>query len=269
MNAATHENHPPAQPAMRIRYMSDLHLEKTDYDPAELPSVGEDLVILAGDIGAGTDGIRWGRRAFGDRPVIYVLGNHEYYRHDWLTFIDEARAVATDHDVTLLENDAVTFGGLIILGCSLWTDFVLPGLELGEATFASESRVPDYRAISCGDRLLRVADTVERHHASARWLRDALDSADEKCLVVTHHAPSHRHANPRFDVMPYGGVFCSDVDQTMDGNKVHAWIFGHTHYNGTFRSGRTDVPFTACANQRGYPREDTGFDWGRCLELAA
>lgn len=55
---------------MKIRVLSDLHLEFTGYLPNELPLVGEDLVVLAGDIGAGVEGIRWAQHAIRGRPVV-------------------------------------------------------------------------------------------------------------------------------------------------------------------------------------------------------
>ena len=39
-----------------------------------------DLVILAGDVNLGTKGIEWIKSTIKNIPVIYVLGNHEYYK---------------------------------------------------------------------------------------------------------------------------------------------------------------------------------------------
>lgn len=63
---------------MRIRILSDIHIEFEPYRPSEVEA---DLVILAGDIGVGLDGIRWAQRHFPDLPVVYIAGNHEYYGH--------------------------------------------------------------------------------------------------------------------------------------------------------------------------------------------
>ncbi len=66
---------------MKIRYLSDLHVEFTGYMPSWIPPIGEDMVVLAGDIGVGVKGIEWAQQAFRDRTVLYVLGNHEFYRY--------------------------------------------------------------------------------------------------------------------------------------------------------------------------------------------
>jgi hypothetical protein len=47
---------------MRIRYMSDLHSECTEYQPPTISSICEDIVILAGDIGVGIEGASWAVR---------------------------------------------------------------------------------------------------------------------------------------------------------------------------------------------------------------
>src|SRR3989304_8430945 len=60
---------------VRLRILSDLHLEIW---PIELPPADADLVILAGDIANGAEGIEWARGAF-DVPGIYGPGNHAPY----------------------------------------------------------------------------------------------------------------------------------------------------------------------------------------------
>ena len=63
---------------MKIRYLSDLHMEFTQYQPDEIPSVGEDLVVLAGDVG-GVSTRRYRRLLVGSsdrigRVALNVLG---------------------------------------------------------------------------------------------------------------------------------------------------------------------------------------------------
>jgi predicted phosphodiesterase len=61
---------------VKIRILSDLHLEFADIS---LPKVEADVVILAGDIDVEGNGLEWALNTFSDLPVLYVLGNHEYY----------------------------------------------------------------------------------------------------------------------------------------------------------------------------------------------
>ena len=64
---------------MKLHILSDLH---TEFASFSAPDTGADVVILAGDIGVGLDGIQWAASQFPKVPVIYVPGNHEYYDHD-------------------------------------------------------------------------------------------------------------------------------------------------------------------------------------------
>lgn len=58
---------------MKIHVLSDLHLETGPY---EIPHHMQcDVIVAAGDIGVGTEGIEW-LKTLG-KPVVYVLGNHE------------------------------------------------------------------------------------------------------------------------------------------------------------------------------------------------
>lgn len=63
---------------MKIQILSDLHLEfgvssALNFDKA-------DIVILAGDTHLGIKGIEWVKKYIPNKKVIYLLGNHEYYK---------------------------------------------------------------------------------------------------------------------------------------------------------------------------------------------
>lgn len=65
---------------MKLLILSDLHAE---FETFEVPrGLGYDVAILAGDIVApGRVAARWLRHParFGDKPIVQVAGNHEYY----------------------------------------------------------------------------------------------------------------------------------------------------------------------------------------------
>ena len=54
---------------MRLHVISDLHVE---FGAFEFPMVDAEAVVLAGDIGLGTEGVRLARRWSADRPVLFV-----------------------------------------------------------------------------------------------------------------------------------------------------------------------------------------------------
>jgi hypothetical protein len=51
--------------AMKLHILNDLHIEFEDFVP---PVVESDVVILAGDIGVGMEGLRWSEDRFPTGP---------------------------------------------------------------------------------------------------------------------------------------------------------------------------------------------------------
>lgn len=265
---------------MKIRYLSDLHLEMTGYQPEFIDSVGEDLVVLAGDIGTGTRGIDWARNALAGREVLYVLGNHEFYQQRWDALLQYAHNSAAGSYVHVLENESIRIGGLTILGCTLWTDFSLLGAsreERANTMAVCSMALNDYRLIwnDATDSLLRPQDTAKRHATSVDWLRTRLAESNEKVLIVTHHSPTPNNRNPyRQHAAPEViAAYHSNLTALMDGDRIHAWISGHTHHSGIFAAGDSGS-ITIYSNQRGYPQQaatcqtpDSKFRWDRCLEI--
>ena len=249
--------------AMKIRYFSDLHFDVATDPPARVPSIGEDVVVLAGDIDRGVRGIEWARAAIPDRPVLYVLGNHEFFGGDWLTMVDAARAAAAGSQVQVLEHDALVLGGVRFVGATLWTGFDLcPPAERDAAIAAAEKLMVDYRRIGNGDLPLRPSDVAARCFASRSWLTRTLPESALPTVVISHHSPSLANEHPRFAGGISGGAFHNALDALFQ-PPLRAWISGHTHH-----SGRVEVNgIPLLSNQRGYPREALPFDWDCCLTV--
>jgi len=62
---------------MKIQIISDLHQE---FGISDLNFENADLIILSGDTNLGTKGIEWVKKYVPNKPVIYILRNHEYYK---------------------------------------------------------------------------------------------------------------------------------------------------------------------------------------------
>lgn len=251
---------------MKIRYLSDLHLEfdrqPIDYLP-KLPAIGEDVVVLAGDIHAGLNGIRWAQRRIRDRPVIYVLGNHEFYNRDWDGLIDEARELARGSNVHILENDSVVIGNIRFVGATLWTDFNLFGPALRyKAARNAQSLLTDFHAIRHGQEWVKPAAMIERCEESVAYIRDTVATSAEGCVVVTHHSPSLANENPQFRGDLSGAAFHSRLDALLM-PPVLSWISGHTHHSCTTEVNGIQL----LSNQRGYPREGVPFSWDAMVEV--
>lgn len=256
----------PSPRRIRIRYLSDLHMEFTQYLPNLVASAGEDLVVLAGDIGIGTAGIHWAKQTFPSTPVLYVLGNHEFYGYDWHDLIREARSACEGSNVRLLENDCFRFHGLRFLGTTLWTNFRLGGPgAVQHAMQECQQFINDYRHIRNEGRILCARESVARHEKSLAWLTSELNASDEPTVVVTHHGPCLAAAHPGFLLDIYANCFLSNLPDRLF-EKPIAWIYGHTHSNLASSYRKTWL----YSNQRGYPDEDLpapAFSWGRVLEI--
>jgi predicted phosphodiesterase len=248
---------------MRLHILSDLHLE---FGTIEVPQTDADVVVLAGDIHLGREGRRWARGHFAGQPVVYVLGNHEFYRHS-LPELTEALLRETDGSpIHVLENRAAEIGRVTFLGCSLWTDFQLAA-EPDAAMRVAESVMSDYAIIwnNTENRLLQARDTAQLHAQSVAWLKRELAKGEPaRTVVVTHHAPSPRSEPPYHANNPLTAAFASRLDALIEQSRVPLWIHGHTHHNVDYTIGSTRV----LTNQRGYPDAMCrGFDPKLVIEL--
>ncbi len=250
---------------MRLHVLSDIHLEHAEFS---LPSTDADVVVLAGDIAPGTAGLRWAQDALGQRPVLYVAGNHEFYGHALPGLTAELRAAAEGSAVRVLERDELEIDGVRFLGCTLWSDFQYAGEQLTERSMAIAERVVnDYKQISSSDtgQPLRPAQTRALHLSSRAWLRERLAVAhDGPTVVITHHAPLVRARPQNPTLAAIAGAFATDLSELMGGERVDLWIFGHVH-----RTVDTEVRGTrVISNQRGYPHEPVaGFDPGLVVSV--
>lgn len=235
---------------MKIHILSDLHIEFAPFQDVDTEA---DVTVLAGDIGTGMEAFDFARELARHRPVVYVLGNHEYYRGHLPELAHEMRAAAKGTDLHVLENHQVVIGDTRFLGTTLWTDWALHGPKEAESAMAAARwMMADYRLIhfSPEARDLIPEDTQRLHAASKAWLQARLaESHPGPTVVVTHHAPHGGSSDPRFEGDVLTPAFVSDMDALM--GPAALWVHGHTHYNVDYVRGGTRV----ITNQRGYPRE--------------
>jgi predicted phosphodiesterase len=233
---------------MRLRILSDLHLEIAPWTP---PTAAADVVVLAGDIDEGTAGIEWAQRMF-DCPIVYVPGNHEYYDGELAATRARMQTAARGSQVTLLDAGEVVIGGVRFLGCTLWTDFALDGGDASASGAAHDS--PDFRAIRDGDRPFGPERWRSLHLAERAWLAARLDAGDrDTTVVVTHFLPSRASIAPRFANHPHNCGFASRLEPLLAGARL--WIHGHSHA----RHEHVENGCRVVCNPRGYPHESTGF----------
>jgi Icc-related predicted phosphoesterase len=256
---------------MRLAIYSDLHVEFSSFEPpADLEA---DLVILAGDIYVpGSDVPTWARRksVFGDRPVVCVAGNHEFYGSRYERQRERMESEARRLGVHYLQMGCVVIGGVRFLGTTLWTDFDLRILQHGGLVRDRERAMDiagkflnDYQLIRIGQgrrseaRPLRPAQTRHMHLQERDWLLQELRKPFEGAtVVVTHHAPHRNSIARRFEDDWLSGCFASELpDEFFEVPRL--WVHGHTHDSADYTVGNCRV----LCNPRGYPlRMTRGFE---------
>lgn len=208
-------------------------------------------------------------------PVLYLAGNHEFYGRSWERTRVDIRSACAGTNVTFLDNDAVEFEGVRVLGCTLWTDFRLPGATQAQHMREVEQGLNDYYVIQTQRGVLRTRQTLADHEESRRWLERELDKPFAgKTVVVTHHGPHPLSVHPRYVGNALNAGFVSDLTPLL--GKVDLWMHGHVHDSFDYRVGRCRVvanPARYVLNSGGAPSgakfklENTSFDEALVIEV--
>ncbi|MCA1436788.1 metallophosphoesterase [Bradyrhizobium sp. BRP20] len=252
---------------MRLWVMSDIHVELThgwDILPAEArPDF--DVMIVAGDlIPRAERGVRWLLERVPERPVLYVMGNHEPYGEDIDIDLEKARTAAAGTNIHILQNDTVRIDNVIFAGATLWTDFALHGDPHGAMALAGD-RMNDFKKIRINNYRQRFLPhhALTRHVKSWAFLEAEMRKTrgeEDRMVVVTHHAPVRRSlpgpsrpgSDPILDPAYRSDLTRLMVSQPDDGRgalrPADLWIFGHTHESFDAVVGETRV----VSNAKGY-----------------
>ncbi len=232
---------------MKLHILCDLHIEFYDF---EVPDVGADVVVLAGDVHVKEKGLKWILDQDINVPVIYVLGNHEFYRDKFPSLIDKLKREAKGTNVHVLENDVFELSGYRFFGCTLWSDMDLFG-NAPVAMDAAASGINDYQLIrnSYTYRRLTPEETVTWHKKSVTKLQEFLGAGrPDKSIVVTHSCPSLQSIPERFQDHRLVPAFASNMESLIYDYQPRLWIHGHTHDSLDYRIGKTRI----ICNPRGY-----------------
>jgi predicted phosphodiesterase len=260
---------------MKIHIISDLHLEFSGYDVQALEA---DVIILGGDIGTGMRGIQWAAQLLRttEAHIVYVAGNHEFYRQDINTLRDAMRKYcsapegwsgdSSQHRLHFLDNSEAVIKGVRVLGCTLWSDFNMFGTP--EKSMEDARRgLNDFHLIRHHNHMFKPFDATKLHVESVAWLTWKLMSEqfDGKTVVVTHHLPSMKSVADRYMEDRLSPCFASHLDHLLGYSEL--WIHGHAHDSFDYDVGGTRV----ICNPRGYSRshvnENAAFDPKLMVEI--
>lgn len=260
---------------MQVHVASDIHLE---FD--RIPTLaGGDLLILAGDTLVLADVTRksgcWhaARSFFANevskyQRVLVLMGNHEHYHGVIDRSPDIYRSFLADvaPHARLLDNECEVIDGVAFVGSTLWAPCQSEDSPFSELAIAK--RMNDFRMIATSDgsskRKFTTADARKRHEAAVAFIQQET-AKHNRCVVLTHHAPSMK-SNTKYQASGYASgddltpAYCADLEFIMlDNPHISHWVHGHTHHNVDYTVGKTRV----VSNQHGYWRMESiadGFD---------
>lgn len=217
--------------------------------------------------------------------VIYVLGNHEHYNGD-VALSKGILSAALAHlpNIHILEKETLIIDDVTFIGATAWTDMngsdpvTLVNIKrmmndfrcIKNSNNMIARRVPLYDNENCetnaegyvvrnviGHKFKQEPsaftpeDSVHDHTHAVDYIKHVVEGkADEKFVVITHHAPSRQSCHERFQqdtIM--NGAFYSNLDDFIAYRpQIKLWIHGHTHDAFDYEISSTRV----VCNPRGY-----------------
>jgi len=208
------------------------------------------------------------RRVSDEFPdVVYVAGNHEFYHGRWTASLDYLRQECNKFpNVHFLENQTWEKDDFTFIGTTLWTDM---NKQDPLTLYYITNMMNDFRIITYdveNFRKLSPKDTVLRHKDSVRFIKNTIESRqDRKYVVVGHHAPTLQSTHPKFADETIGnGAYRSDLSEfILDHPQIKLWTHGHTHDAFDYMCGETRI----VCNPRGYEGYEPDSGWNRKIVI--
>ena len=269
---------------MIIRVVSDLHIDINQDKPFGLIKKSQ-FTIICGDI-AGSIRKTTGWLNSNVTNGLFVAGNHMFYDEPRKT-VDEIYAEYTktfpiSGNVSFLNNNYKIIDDIVFVGCTLWTDYQLYGKEMSELyKFCALRGMNDYK----WGKVKEISEDSETHTPKEirvpldpkhceRWFYQSVNYIHEVCkmfphkriVVITHHAPSARSLDKRFENSTLNPCFASNLDNfILDHKNIVLWCHGHVHTCCDYMIGDCRV----VCNPRGYVslREKNDFKPNRKLHI--
>jgi predicted phosphodiesterase len=219
---------------MLIQQISDIHIDHF-VGGSNYPKISKnaDLIVLCGDTTTYGSDIVFKHfakflkhiRKVTQVPIVFVLGNHDYFGSNLETPIQHFKQVSSKFDnVYCLQNEAMVVQGLNIFGSTFWSS--IPRSIFTHAHWG----MADYCYIYC-DNLktpVQCEDTNLQNDIAVNSLLDASE-VSKIDLIVTHHMPSFDLVSERYKTSRLTYCFASNCNELIKQVNPKAWMFGHTH----------------------------------------
>jgi hypothetical protein len=256
---------------MRLQVLSDLHLETEGYEP--VPALQAEVLVLAGDIDstwAGFDRFRdW------PVPVIFVAGNHEFDGRELSGAWPALRKRCDALGITMLERESLVIADargrrIRFVATIRWCDFDLYGTAERERAMRAAGYFMRVMRATRHGRMFDAVGVRDEALACRTWLEAELLRPRENwdaTVVITHYAPSHRSADPRYGRAPGTASFCNADDELIA--LAQLWIHGHLHWRHDYSVAHEAGSTRVVCNARGHARkgEAAGYDGQRVFEV--
>ena len=250
---------------MKIRILSDLHLEFGNLDIPVTSDEKDTVCVLAGDIGVASKqhSYKLFIEEMSDRflAVVYVLGNHEHYHGKFSTTYPKIDNELIEYDnVYLLEKEVAIIDGVAFVGATLWADYNHCNTM---TIYDAGLWMNDHKCIRHGppsapwQRKFSPNDAISDHLNAKHFIFKEIETqskAGRKVVVVTHHCPSFQSIPEMFKNSNLNGAYASEfTGDIMDMKQQPVlWIHGHVHNSNDYMIDNTRV----ISNPRGYTPSD-------------
>lgn len=255
-------------PKMKIRILSDLHIDYNQKYPLELEDK-KTFTLLAGDISGYPDvGIKWIKENI--QNGLYVEGNHIFYNNEKkpLQKLYEMyqKEFPLDSNVSFLQNECKIINDIVFVGCTLWTDCRLNGAYDGQDLL---NTMNDYRygkyIYNYGTNNPTIGKftpyiSTEEFNNSLNYIHTVCENfKGRKIVVLTHHCPSIKCISPYYRSSDSNHAYASNLEDFIKNHgNIVLWVCGHSHSQCDFKIDGCRV----IMNCRGYVKygEDKKFN---------
>ena len=241
---------------MRICLLSDLHIDINKWSSnnrfgfeKEKFLNKNDVIIISGDICGSYYLLRNFlnniNKMLYNTKLVFILGNHEFYDSN-IEGIDKTSAIEylkkeydKDNNITFLENDYIEINNKIILGCTLYTDFLLNGGQEFNKAMAN-MYINDFKNVYIRSykvvRKVTPEDYIKYNKKSVRYIQNTCKKNKNKDIIIaTHFLPSKKCIGSYYTDDILNPFYCSDLEYLIHRNpNIKLWCYGHSHEQKDF-----------------------------------
>jgi Icc protein len=236
---------------MRLAWLSDIHLTflyTRDVEPffAAIRATNADAILLTGDIGEADNIVGWLERMDDalERPIYFVLGNHDFYRgslagvrHDVIALM---RRRPNLKYLTAMEVEELT-NTVGLIGDDGWADARLGDYEKSYVMMNDYRLIAELAPLSKQDRLPKLRELGDQAAAHVRRTLPAALARYPQVVLATHFPPfreacwhegqiSDNEWLPHFTCKAIGDAIL-EIMRPQPDKKLTVYC-GHTHSPG-------------------------------------